>query len=205
MKIPFIGLLTFFCFGLISNSSFSQNFDYSKKTKSQAFKYELTQKGILIDSIKSYGIVEKPLIDSYKMEQTKVYIFKRTTDAFKPQLHVWYHYDKNGKIRGIKYNWGLYNPSFNSKNNRTVLINLSKKEKEFTAKYNNLKKGLDKKFGKTVKVNEINTDHHLGKMTFWEDKEKVIFLLMKFDRKIVELRGFGPKGDYEIYEMITYK
>lgn len=165
--------------------------------------YESSQISTLTDSIKSFGILKNPQNDIYTLTQTKVFIYKRKNDSFIPQLHVWYHFDLDNKaIKGIRYNWGLLNPSFNPSKEESLLKDLTTHEKEFIEKYNSLESELRDKFGKPIKTNTIvdNTDK-LIKEIFWEDNQKIVGLSIRFTRKIKRV----DMADFEIVVMVTYK
>ncbi len=168
---------------------------------------EKKQGGIAIDTIKNFGILKNPHNDIYTLIQTEAYIYKRIYDDFDPQLHVWYHFDKETKkIKGIRCNWGLYNPSFNPRKEKDRLIELSKKEKIFKRKYKSLKKELIGSYGKPIKSKTIKDDKYgLIENIFWEDEEKIIGLSIKFERKLKEIPGVGVLGDYKIEIMMTNK
>lgn len=202
-------LKAFFLWGLIlgSVSAFSQEMSFDKKTKDEILSYEKINNGVFTDSIGNFGILKNPQFDIYTLVQTKVWIFKRLKDDFNPQLHVWYYFDKKtNELKAITYNWGLFNPSFNPREGKEKLIELTKREKEFKKKYNGLKKELKEKLGKPSKSETIaNNSNSFVENIFWENSEKIIELSIRFDRKLQEIPGAGIISDFHISTMETFK
>ena len=190
-----------------SDSIFCQELHFDKKTKDEILLFEKINSGVLTDSIASFGILKNPQFDIYTLVQTKVLIFKRLEDKFCPQLHMWYYFDlKTEKLKAISYNWGLFNPSFNPRKEREKLIELTKREKEFTQKYKKLKKELKQEFGKPSKSETIaNNTNSLIESVYWKDDEKIINLSMRFDRKLQEIPGVTITSDFHISSMVTFK
>jgi len=190
----------------LSNELLSQTINFEKKTIAEINTYEKQKKSILIDTIE-FGILRNPHFDLFDLIQTKALIYNRTEDDFEPQLHVWYHLEKGSdKIKGIQYNWGLYNPSFNPSKEKKKLKSLAKKEKVFQKKYNTLKKEIQNKLGEPIKTKVIadNKNSYIENV-FWEDEEKIVGLSIKFSRKLKEIPGIGIMADFRIGVMITYK
>jgi len=192
---------------LISNSVIGQKLDFGKISVNEVGVYEKIQHSTLMDTLDDFGILKNPQNDLGTLVQTKALIFKRNDDDFDPQLHVWYHYNKDWTdLKGKRYYWGLYNPSFNSKGKEKWLKELSKNEKGFKAKYKSLKKQLKSEFGKPIKKKIIadNNNKYIENM-FWEDDEKIIGLSLSFDRKLKEIPRIGIFAKFKIEVMITYK
>lgn len=201
-KVIFFGGLFLF-----NNIVFCQEIQTGKKSKLEMFDFESKQIGVLTDTIKNFGILRNPHNDLYTLDQTRVYIFKRVKDDFDPQLHVWYHFDTASvELKAIRYNWGLYNPSFNPSKNKNYLDKLTKKELEFVHKYKTIKEELEKSFGKPFKSKTISdNERSYIENVFWEDSAKIIGLAIKFSRQLKGIPGIGVDGDFEIEVMITYK
>ncbi|HEY9047248.1 MAG TPA: hypothetical protein VIN08_15190 [Ohtaekwangia sp.] len=121
-----------------------------------------------------------------------VLIFKRTNDNFYPGLHTWYFYDKDSLVNLIYYHWGFYNTAFNFKEHPGLLEKQTKRYKEYSKKFNVIKKSVErlvKKKGKKINDNEYR----------WEIDSSIILLLMRFDKKLRENPGgLGKSGDYKI-------
>ncbi len=191
----------------IPNIISSQNINYEKIIISELESYENNQNSILTDTIEEYGILKNPHIDINTLVQTKVFIFKRIKDEFEPQLHVWYYFDKKtNENKGINYNWGLFNPSFNPSKNKAKLIELSKKEIVFKDKYKSLKEKLILDLGQPIKSETISDNEYIFiEENFWKDDTKIVDLSIEFNRKLKEISGIGIMGDFRINIMITYK
>lgn len=187
--------------------AFSQEMSFDPRTKDEILIYEKINDGVLTDSIGKFGILKNPQFDVYTLVQTKVWIFKRLEDDFNPQLHVWYYFDKNtNELKAITYNWGLFNPSFNPRERKEELIELTTREKEFKKKYNGLKKELKGKLGKPSKSETIaNNANSFVENVFWGDNEKITELSIRFDRKLQEIPGAGITSDFHISTMVTFK
>ena len=204
-RLFFSIIIGFLIFSPITISS--QNIDYEKKIISELKPYENNKNSILTDTIEEYGILKNPHFDINTIVKTKALIFKRLSDKFDPQLHVWYYYNKNtNECKGINYNWGLFNPSFSPSKNKSKLIELSKKEKVFKDKYNSLREKLIVDFGEPIKSRVISdNEYNYIENNYWEDDEKIIGLSIEFNRKLKEIPGVGIIGDFRINIMITYK
>ena len=188
-------------------TALSQDLQFDRRTVNEIVSFEKGQSGIVIDSIESFGILRNPHIDINTLDKTEAYIFKRENDSFVPQLHVWYHFDiKTKQIKGIRYNWGLYNPSFNPTKERNKLELLIKREKEFKNKYKSLRQELTDLFGDPIKSNTLaDNKRSLIEETFWINSDKIIGLSIRFDRQIVEIPGAGIISDFHIEIMTTFK
>lgn len=192
---------------LIGQMVFSQNFQNIPLTLPVILIIEKQNNGIPTDTIDSFGILKNPHFDLYTLTDTKVYIFKRNNDDFKPSLHVWYPFSKDThKLVGIKYNWGLFNPSFNPSKNSDMLLEISRNEKPFTKKYKSLRKQLNSEYGNSIKEKTIRDDKEvLIQNVFWEDDDKRITLSIRFDRLLTEIPGLGPTANPHIEIGLTWK
>ena len=201
-------LRQFFFVAFIMNSytSFCQ-LTFDKKAVEEVFEDERSKGNTVTDTVKRFGILKSPHIDIRTLEQTKVYIFKQAEDDFDPQLHIWYHFDlENSQIKGIRYHWGLYNPSFNPSKEKSRLEKLAKREREFADKYESLQAEITDKLGEPIKHYTIADNREsLIRNIFWADGEKIVGLALKFDRKLRDLPGIGVLGDYKIEVMVTFK
>lgn len=195
MKIQFtiIGLL-------ISYLSVGQVIELKKKTNDSIISFEKENSGVVKDTV-DFGILIDPIRDKYKLKKTKAVIYKRDLDSFEPKLHVWYHFDlDNKKLSCIRYNWGLYNPSFNAKTEKDLLSRVSQNESQFIKKYRSLNKELSRQLGKSVLTKTVaDNERTFREYSFWEDKEKFVELSIKFDREASEY------SDYEIEVTVTFK
>lgn len=187
--------------------TYGQQIDFNKKSREEAFIYETQQDGELVDSLSDYGILVNPINDKFSLVKTNVLLYKRSNDNFDPQLHIWYHFSLDYKnLMGKRYNWGLYNPSFNSKKQRATLEKLQKQENAFIKKYKQLQKDIQKQFGKPAKMKTIADDaSRFIENIFWENDELIIGLSIVFTRRLREIPDYGLDGDYKIEVMVTYK
>lgn len=191
----------------VSNLILGQKIDFNKISVTLLKEYEKVENSTLKDTIDDFGILKNPHFDLGTLVSTKTLIFKRNNDEFDPQLHVWYHFDKDwGELKGKRYHWGLYNPKFNAKGNEKWLKKLSKNEKGFKQKYNSLEQSLKSELGEPIKKKTIaDNENKFIENMFWEDNEKIVGLAISFDRKIKEIPGIGIFAKFKIEVMITYK
>jgi hypothetical protein len=192
---------------LVSSSvSFAQDPDFTRRSRQEVFDYEISQKGAFKDSV-TFSLLVNPLLDAELLKNTKAYIFQRTADHFDPQLHVWYLFDPlNNSLAGIRYNWGLYNPTFSPAANIERLKYLSTREVEFSEKYKAVSGELELKYGEPLKSISIADNKDMfSEQTYWEDGEKIISLSIRFDRRLKEIPGAGVFADYKIEILVTYK
>lgn len=186
---------------------YGQTIETSKLSINDIADYEFKQNSVLKDSTISFGILKSPHNDLNSLIQTRVWLYKRPDNNFELPLHVWYHFEpETNETKGIRYQWGLYNPDFNPTENIALLTQLTKKEKAFRKKYDSLRKTLENRFGKPMK-SEVISDHAVSYIEniFWEDDEKIIGLSIKFNRQLKEIPGIGVIGDFNIAVMITFK
>ena len=184
----------------------AQEIDFEKRAVKEIESYEAKHNGSLTERLNHFGLLKQPHLDTKTIMSTKALIFRRTNDAFDPQLHVWYFLDKDtDALKGIEYNWGLFNPSFNPSENKEKLEALTKKEKQFRKKYKALMQEISQEMGRPFRE-RIIADHayELSKQIFWTDEEKIVELSMEFHRKIQEVPGIGILGDFHVSVMITY-
>ncbi|MDP4272596.1 MAG: hypothetical protein Q8909_21105, partial [Bacteroidota bacterium] len=176
------------------------------RTKNEMFESEKNQNGTLINT-SNFGILKSPIDNDVDIIWTKAYIFQRADDNFDPKLHVWYHFDQKTEIlKGIKYYWGLYNPSLNPSRNRRKIEQLTKQANRFFEKYFLLQSQLEDLYGKPVKVKLLADDEDsFIKSIYWEDNEKIICLSIRFDRKIKEIPLIGILNDPHIEILATFK
>lgn len=207
MDYSFFKSVIFFVTVLVSNSIIGQEIDFNKVSISEVEAYEKAQNSTLKDSLADFGILKNPHFDLETLVQTKALIFKRNDDDFDPQLHMWYHYNKDGtELKAKRYHWGLYNPSFNANGNEKWLKKLSKNEKGFKEKYESIEKKLKSELGEPIKKKTIADNENIFvENMFWEDDEKIVGLAISFDRKINEIPGIGIFAKFKIEVMITYK
>jgi hypothetical protein len=184
-----------------------QTIDFKKKSIPEISSYESSQNSTIVDTLKNFGILKNPHFDIQTLIQTTVLLYKRNNDTFYPQLHVWYHFTENLKeMKGIEYNWGLYNPRFNPRTQRKLLEELLTKENEFTAKFYSLQKELLETLGKPTKIKIIaNNKDKFVKEIFWVDTEKIVSLSIHFSRRLEEIPVVGIVSDFHITVMVTYK
>ncbi|NOU59632.1 hypothetical protein [Marinifilum caeruleilacunae] len=192
---------------LVSNSVVGQGIDFSKISVSEVEVYEKSKNSTPKDTLDDFGILKNPHFDLETLVQTKALIFKRNDDEFDPQLHIWYHFNKDWtELKGRSYHWGLYNPKFKAKGNEKWLKKLSKNEKGFKEKYNSLEQKLKSELGEPIKKKTIaDNENKFIENMFWEDDEKIVGLAISFDRKIKEIPGIGIFAKFKIEVMITYK
>lgn len=185
---------------LISYLSVGQVIDIKKKSNDAIVAFEKENNGIIKDTV-DFGILKNPIKDQYTLKKTKAVIFKRDLDSFEPKLHVWYHFDvENNELSCIRYNWGLYNPSFNARKEKELLNRIAQNESQFIKKYKNLNKELSKQLGKPVLTTTVaDNERSFREFSFWEDEEKFVELSIKFDRQA------GEYSDYEIEVTVTFK
>lgn len=207
MAYRFLRIVMSFVAFLITSSIIGQEIDFKKVSIFEVEAYEKALNSTLKDSLADFGILKNPHFDLETLVQTKVLIFKRNDDDFDPQLHVWYHYNKDGtELKAKRYHWGLYNPSFNAKGNEKWLSTLSKNEKGFKEKYKSIEKKLKSELGKPIKKKTIaDNENAFVENIFWEDDEKIVGLAISFDRKIKEIPGVGIFANFKIEVVITYK
>jgi hypothetical protein len=187
--------------------TFSQTIVYDKEVIQDYKEFEKNNNGEYKESLDDFGILKNPHIDIYSVRPSEVEIYKRLNDDFDPQLHVWYHFDKIKKdIIGIRYNWGLYNPSFNPNKEKEYIKDLMKQETRFIKKYNEIKDELESSFGRPSQLKTIadNAETYTENM-FWVIDKMIIKLLIRFDRKIIKIPGDFIINEYSIEVMITYK
>jgi hypothetical protein len=198
MKIRIIFFVSFY---FLISFSYGQSLDLNKKSLEKIINFEKVNYGTFKDSIDSFGILVDPIRDIFTLKQTKVIIFRREKDDFEPQLHIWYHFDLNNKEHACtKYNWGLYNPSFNLIKQKGLVEKLSKSETKFQLKYEELKKELAKMFGEPTLLKEIvDNERAFIEAIYWEEKDKIIGLSIDFDRKLSKF------SNYQIEVTVTYK
>uniref|UniRef100_UPI0040495E6B hypothetical protein n=1 Tax=Fulvivirga sp. TaxID=1931237 RepID=UPI0040495E6B len=189
---------------ILVKSSYSQELDLEKKVISEVIKVEANS--ILTDTI-NFGILKNPHNDINTTLQTKALIFLRIKDEFKPQLHLWYFYDQNlNEPKGLLYNWGLFNPSFNPSKNRDLLESLTKQEDEFTKKFEEQKTLISDLLGEPSEVRIIeDSKSKLVKQVLWISNEKIVQLSIEFMRELNEIPGIGILGDFHIQIMTTYR
>ncbi len=207
MNFKYLKGIIFIAILLVSNSILGQDINFKKINISEVVSYEKAKNSTVKDTLQKFGILKNPHFDLEVLVQTKTLIFKRNDDDFDPQLHVWYHYNKDwSQLKGKRYHWGIYNPSFNAKDNEEWLKKLSKNEKGFKAKYKSLKKQLKSELGKPIKKKTIVDDENkFIQNMFWEDDEKIVELSIRFDRKLKEIPGIGIFANFKVEVMITYK
>lgn len=207
MKEKYLKGIIFITLVLISNSILGQGINFKKLSTSEIEVYEKEQNSTLKDTLADFGILKNPHFDLESLVQTKVLIYKRNEDDFDPQLHIWYHFDKEwNKLKAKKYHWGLYNPSFNPSKNKRWLKKLAKKEKIFKIKYDSLKAKLESELGEPSKKKTIaDNNNSFVENIFWEDDEKIVGLSMSFSRKLREIPGIGIFAKFRIEVMVTYK
>lgn len=185
-------------------NSYSQEFDLSKRNLDQILNLEANS--ILIDTI-DFRILKNPHNDINTTIQTKSLIFKRINDDFEPQLHMWYFFDKNlNKPKGLMYNWGLFNPSFNTSKNLELLEFFTKREKDFNKKFEFYQSLLTDMLGKPFNTRIVeDSKSKLVKQIFWVSDEKIVELSIAFMRELNEIPGIGILGDFHIQIMTTYR
>jgi len=207
MEYFFLRNLIFLLAFFLSNSIIGQVIDFNKISISEVEAYEKNQNSTPKDTLDYFGILKNPHFDLETLVPTKALIFKRNDDDFDPQLHVWYHYDKGwSELKGKRYYWGLYNPSFKAKGNEEWLKKLSENEKGFKEKNESLKKELKSELGVPSKQRIIaDNENNFVENLFWEDDEKIVKLAISFDRKLNEIPGIGIFPRFKIEVMITYK
>ena len=184
--------------------SYGQKIDFSRKSVQEVIAIEVNS--MLIDTV-NFGILKTPHNDIETILPTKALIFKRTDDEFSPQLHVWYFFDKQlSKPKGILYNWGLFNPSFNPSENRELLESFTKREKEFVEKYKTIRKLLIDLLGEPSNSKTIaDNKSKLIEQIFWVNDNMIVGLSLEFQREITEIPGIGILGDFQIEIMTTYR
>jgi hypothetical protein len=191
----------------VSNILVGQEIDFGKMSVSEVENYEKSQNTTVVDTLPAFGILKNPHFDLETLVQTKTLIYKRNDDDFELKLHVWYHFNDDWtELKGKRYHWGLYNPSFNSKGNEEWLRKLTKKEKVFRAKYLFLEEKLKSVLGEPIKKKTIaDNENAFIENIFWEDDVKIVGLALCFDRKLQEFPGIGLFPKFKIEVMITYK
>ncbi len=193
-------------FNLFTSLGYGQQLNFQFKSVADIIENEKKQFGILKDTIKNFGILVSPIDNDWKTVNTQVLLYNRVKDNFFPNLHVWYHFDKDFKnIKGIRFYWGLYNPSFNPKKDSKILENLSLQEDLFSKKYLDLKKQLVNQFGNPIKVKTIaNNELRFIESIFWETDKEIVNLSIEFSRKLRNTE-YGLDGNYVIEIMVTKK
>ena len=207
MDYKFLKSVIFMLALLVSNSIIGQEIDFNKIAVTEVEAYEQNQNSTFKDTLDNFGILKNPHFDIETLVQSKALIFKRNDDDFEPQLHMWYHFDKDWtELKGKRYHWGLYNPDFNSSGKEEWLNTLSENEKGFKDKYDSLEKKIKSELGEPIKKKTIaDNESKFVENMFWEDDEKIVGLAIRFDRKLKKLRGVGIFAKFKIEVMITYK
>jgi len=207
MKTRYLKSIIYIAAILVSSSIMGQKINFEIKNILEIDAYERNQNSTLNDTLDDFGILKNPHFDIETLVQTRTFIYKRNDDDFDPQLHVWYHFDKEwNNLKGKRYHWGLYNPSFNPSENKERLKKLSKNEKRFKAKYILLEAKLKSELGEPINKETIaDNENSLVENMFWEDDEKIVGLSMSFSRKLKEIPMIGIFAKFRIEIMITYK
>ncbi|RCH56148.1 hypothetical protein DJ568_05235 [Mucilaginibacter hurinus] len=163
-------------------------------------KKELDANAELIYTKPDWAWFDEPL----KGKVAEAFIYRRNADDFFPKLCLLYFFDENDKkMIGVEYNWGTRN--FNYDIPEKKLKELTRKETEFTAKYDTLKTQLGSLLGEPIRSGTvINTAYAIITQSYWEDPEKVVRLVLAFNRKLWDL-PFGSKSDTELLVQIYYK
>ena len=115
-------------------------------------------------------------------------------------------FGKNNSIRVIRYNWGLYNPSFSITKEFELLKDLVKNENLFLEKFSELQNEINSEFG-TPAMEEVIVDnkHKIIKTVFWDVEHKIIELSMTFSRELKEDARGEIRADFGIEVTVTYK
>ncbi|GAA0880113.1 hypothetical protein GCM10009119_30830 [Algoriphagus jejuensis] len=184
-----------------------ETFNNARHSLPEIIKYESNFNSILGDTV-DFRIQEYPSKESANSISTTSYIFDRVNDTFIPRLHVWYHFDDNAhELIGVRYSWGLYNPSFDANRNRPLLEKLASDEKSFRKKYSQIHEDRKKEFGVETR-NEIIVDaeHAYIQEITWELDDKIIELSISFTREIQDFPGIGlAANQFNIEEFIRFK
>jgi hypothetical protein len=206
-KLPAKTLLILILTAMSQFDLFGQLIDFNPKTIEEMKLVEGSRASKLTDSIAEFGILKNPHFDIHTLTSTKVYIYRQLDDDFDPQLHIWYHFAKStNEFKGLRYNWGLYNPNFNPSKEINRLKRLTKKEKEFIEKFRSLQNEIERTFGKPVKSKTIeDSKESFIEEMFWETDELIIGLSIHFNRELTEIPFVGVLGDFHIEVMITDK
>lgn len=176
--------------GLFITTSFNNNFpldSFQKRNAKDVFYFERLNFGEIKDTLYNYGIEGVPSKVNSGSIYTTVLIFNRKKDNFNPNLHVWYHFDKSLKdLKAVKYQWGLFNPSFNTSENLDILMKLSKQEKAFKLKYKKMQLDLIRTYGNSIKIKTISDNETIfWENIYWENKTIEVRLSLKFNRKLI--------------------
>jgi len=151
------------------------------------------------------SLPRNPLVDSLGKIETTGLIFTRPNEDFPLKLNVWYLFeDRNLTTSAIKYNWGLYNPSFDANKNRDLLVELTQQESQFLNLFEHLYKLILGKFGKPDKhLINIDKPHRLVQNYVWSSKNTIIQLELDFSRQIQEFPGIGLQTNNFEISLIT--
>lgn len=185
----------------------SQEIDLDKRLAFSIPEYEAELGGTLNTTIPNYRILKNPQQEISEIIETKAVIYKRESDDFFPNLHVWYHFDTaEDRLLGIRYNWGFYNPTFDSNIDIIKYQALTTQEKRFKKHFKKLECEISKKLGSPTRIKDIANDpFKIIRYNYWEDSEKVIALCIWFHRQTLDLAETGIMGDYKIEVLVTYK
>lgn len=194
---------------LLITTSFDNNFpldSFQKRSAKDVFYFEKLNFGEIKDTLYNYGIEGVTSKVNSGSIYTTVFIFNRKNDNFNPNLHVWYHFDKSIKdLKAVKYQWGLFNPSFNTSENMDLLMKLSRQENAFKQKYKKLQLDLIRAYGNSIKIKTISDNETIfWENTYWENKTIEVRLSLKFNRKLIFV-GKSVIGDFNIEILTTFK
>jgi len=145
-----------------------------------------------------FNLWKDPFSNDVINETNYPLIYERKS-RFKPNLHTWYFYDKDSIIKGIWYNWGLYNPVFNPKKNIKYLNDLTQNQKEFQVKFNDIKREISLKYGNPIFDEEIkNNSQRIIRKVKWEKDMLIIKLTMVFTKVILEDPVIGIDAQFNV-------
>ncbi len=187
-----------FCFG-------QHNFLFVRKRLFEVRNYE--------DSIKSkpLGFLKTNVAKGYfpKAKEKKDYFpltFIRTNDSFYPELYVEYFYNERDSILlSTSYDWNIMNYVKNLKTDGDKFDLEITREKDYLAKYSNIKSGLIKDWGQPSSLEENESkEGYFYKLT-WDNDKINILVLLKFSKELRQLPENMKFGSYNIRVKIDYK
>jgi hypothetical protein len=113
-------------------------------------------------------------------------IYKRFTDDFYPNLHVWYFFDKDSIVKLVYYHWGFPNPKIEASDEQ--LRNQISRSNEYLTKYGDVKDTLISILGKPNQIEvSLNEPSYISKCTIWDFEDKRIILNMTADKIVLEI------------------
>ena len=133
--------------------------------------------------------------------------FKRTVDAFFPELFVEYYYDEKSSdsiVICASYDWNIMHYVRNLNDDGHHFDKEIKREKEYLQKYKEIKTELTEKFGKPHKVEETKDSNGYFYRLKWENKHLEVLVIFQFSKKHKTI-GKWKVGSYSIRVKFDYK